>query len=195
MSEKTIKFNNYPDFRKYLNDNNIWAFEFWVDSNPWGEGGRQKLRAIIFDNENISTRISGQSYINGIDYQWTDTWRTQYTGTFELVLPESLQHVKPEVYKQGDLVEILENARECGDFEGWVGRAKNMIGTLCEIREVRDNAYGIYYQIYTTDQSDWWWFPHYCVKKVGQKDETVELTLEQIAQKFEVDVKNLKIKK
>lgn len=90
--------------------------------------------------------------------------------TTQIALQES-QHRKPEVYQVGDIVEILENASECGDYQYWNDGAIDMVGQSgFEIRGVRDRQEGVWYSVWSGDKSDYWPFPHYCVRRILESE-------------------------
>jgi hypothetical protein len=66
----------------------------------------------------------------------------------------------------GDTVEVLEVAREVGNYEYWWEEKKEMIGKQFCIERVCDNEYGTYYGL------NEWVFPHYTVRKVVDFAET-----------------------
>jgi hypothetical protein len=179
----TITFNDFNELLDYCKKNNLESFEIEVESNPGGEGGPQKLNAHRRDDV-ISTFAKNQNYINDIDYVWDFSWHTKYKGKVKLFLPENdSQFKKPEVYKKGDIVVILESARECADFNKWGHKEKEMIGKKSIIDFAMDNNYGVYYKINDC------FFPHYCVKKVN----TLEITFDEVAKLAGVDPSKLKI--
>lgn len=100
----------------------------------------------------------------------------------------SIPHIKPEVYKVGDMVEILENARECRRYEFWDNKKTQMIASgAFEIQGVHDDMYGISYDIYNKSESNHWVFPHYCVRKV--EDSIKEMTIEQLEKELGYKIK------
>jgi hypothetical protein len=117
-------------------------------------------------------------WVKSLDIKW-------YEGYYDLILEDN-QNTKPEVYQVGDKVEILENARECGDFHIWASEKHNMVGQLgFEINEVVDGMGGIRYWIYNFEKSGIFLFPHYCVRRIEKKEETINIegkdyTLSQI---------------
>lgn len=177
-------------------------FKMRVEHNPKGEGTEQELWAINECGE-LSTYLPGQDSIDGVDYTWCSHWKTDYKGTFDYLgeaelnttTPKNGPNCKPEVYKAGDFVEVLESTRDCGNYEDWGREAKGMIGKTVEIKRVHDGVEGVYYWLYTEDRSDHWVFPSYAVRKVEPPDQPLELTLEQIAEKFGVSPENIKIRK
>jgi hypothetical protein len=99
-----------------------------------------------------------------------------YKAKFTLIDPK---YQKPEVLKVGQKVRIMESARECGAYEGWVDDCKGCVGTTDTIIEVTDKQCGIYYRFKNS-----YTFPHYCVMPV-EDDEVQEIpelenTLEQL---------------
>lgn len=106
-------------------------------------------------------------------YQWLDG---SYTGTFTLIDP--CEGKKPQPFEVGDYVEVLENARECGDFKDWRSEKKEYVSSTGIIRQVFDDSDGISYIV-----DEGWLLPHYCLRKVDPpkpKTVTLELTKEQL---------------
>ena len=78
-------------------------------------------------------------------------------------IDQHFNHVEPlprpiKYFKEGDLVDILENTRELPRFHKWVDVAKKMVGQ--KGLEVR-GASSAEYTVYTKDKSDWFPFPHH----------------------------------
>ena len=97
---------------------------------------------------------------------------------------------KPKVLEKGTKVTILDIAND-----DWIEDAKGIVGQSgLEIRDAFDNASGVSYHIYNKDKTDYWTVPAYCVVPTFT-EEKVELSMDEIAKKFGVDVSNLKIKK
>ncbi len=91
---------------------------------------------------------------------FTDSfWKIDYKGTFTFIDP---RYTKPEVLKVGQKVRILESARECGDY---TPADELEIGTIQEIKGVKDNLYGVSYVLEDNG------FPHYCVMPVEEEEE------------------------
>ncbi len=154
----------------------------WVDHNPNNQGEKTCLYYYIDMRGDFSTWVQSQNNINKIDYRSGISWIDgTYKGTFTFV-PVN-EGVKPQLFEVGDLVEVCESARECGDFEDWNREKKDMIGKQYIIDKVKDDSYGIRYMI-----SDFYLFPHYALKKVIEapkpikKSVTLELTDEQLQQ-------------
>lgn len=144
-------------------------FQVWVDSNPYGDGSKKLLWANIDGRDLLCTFFYNQSDINGVDYEGLTPWRDDYTGTFTLVDPfEEIKYQKPQVLPVGTKVEILESARECGDYEYWDQDKKDMIGNHYTIIYVHDHSEGLFYE------TDTYTFPHYCVRPVTEKERTLE---------------------
>jgi hypothetical protein len=144
-------------------------FQIEVESNAFGEGGKQILWAFIDKNSYLDTGIFDQYYINKIDYSYS--WRDIYTGTFTLIDP---RYQKPEVLKTGQKVRIMESARKCGDYKEWGKEFSDLIGTIDIIEDVYDNPNGVYYYL-----QKMLYMPSYCVMPVEEK-EIPERTLEDI---------------
>ena len=75
---------------------------------------------------------------------------------------------KPEVLEVGTEVEILESARDCGDYERW-GTMEDMIGKTFEIEDRDDGISGVNYLI-----NSLYTVPHYCVRPVEKAEEKEE---------------------
>lgn len=163
-------------------------FQIRVQSNPYGKGGEQVLWAECYNWKNFNTDLVNQGSIDGVNYACWLNWESHYKGTFDLIDPfADQQFKKPEVYQAGDYVEVLENTRECGGFEGWASEVKEMVGGIFEIIGVTDSSKGVIYALGVGYS-----FPHYCVKKVEKPEElTLEITMAQIKEKF--GAKNIKI--
>lgn len=97
---------------------------------------------------------------------WNDIFNAEYKGIFTLIDEYRNIYEKPEVLKVGTEVEILENARECGNYED---RDEIVIGKIIPIMSVMDNRGGIYYGF------DAHCFPHYCVRPVEKLEEKEEI--------------------
>ena len=176
---KTIKFTNADSLVEYCIENNMLAGQVYVDSNPHGVGERTLLWFDINSGEKLCTHIRTQYNIKGIGYTYNSDWHEDYTGSFELVLPYN-QFTKPEVYKVGDTVEVLENVREIGNWENLSPEKRSsMIGECYKIVTVYDDFEGIYY---TLNNRNRFVFPHYCIKKVEQPPR--EMTQAQIEQEL-----------
>lgn len=146
-------------------------FQVWVDSNPYGDGGRQLLWGFLH-KEYLSTHMFSQYNINGINYAWA-VWGSIYKGTFTLVDPfEEIKYQKPEVLPVGTKVEILESARKCGDYKDWSDDKTSMQGKSATIVRAYDTTEGVFYEVSTG--SFYCCFPHYCVRPVEEKERTVE---------------------
>ena len=183
---KTIKFTNAQELLAYCKKNNMSAGQVYVDNSPDGVGEHTLLWFFINFSDKINTDISNQHDINGVDYAYSVNWHTDYTGSFELVLPYT-QFTKPEVYAVGDTVEVLENATEIGVWTSLTSdKRQAMVGNCYKIVSVYDTVYGIYYKL-EYDNSDNFYFPHYCVRKV--ENPLREMTLEEIEKELGYKVK------
>jgi hypothetical protein len=143
-------------------------FQVEVESNPFGEGGKQTLWAFLDgDPLFLDTTIFIQRYIDGVDFAFSNAWQYMYDGKFTLIDP---RYQKPEVLKAGQKVRIMESARSHSD--------KELIGKIFTIDFVKDNNMGVYYEI------DMYKFPHYCVMPVEEEEvqeiPELENTLEQL---------------
>ena len=84
-----------------------------------------------------------------------------------------LENIKPNVCRVGDTVKILQNAKECGDFNSWLDEKKDMIGKEYRIIEVIDNRNGVSYSFRVNPELNYI-LPHYCVQKI-QHPKTVNI--------------------
>ncbi len=153
---KTITFKSAKDLVNYCKKNNILVGQVWVETNPKGEGSRALLWFCVQDYD-LSTHFPGQCDIDNIDYAWVDYWHETYKGSFELVIPYT-QFTKPEVYKVGDYVEVLESVKEIGS--GYYDAYE--IGGKYKIEAAYDTGQGVYYAC----QGASYYIPFYAVKKV-----------------------------
>lgn len=168
------KFITYKELEKIVQESNI-GVRVKVQSNPFGQGGEIELTFIIDEDGQFSASCCGQYYINDIRYT-LGSWEDDYDGTFELVEPA---HVKPEVLPVGTYVKILQNIKDCGDYNEWTDFRKNYIGRKFIICKVNDNCFGVYYSIAEISDNicnyEGIVFPHYAVQKCNSlKPETVE---------------------
>jgi hypothetical protein len=76
------------------------------------------------------------------------------------------QNIKPEVYEVGDTVEVLEVAREAGNYEYWSEKVEQMIGKQFCVENVCDDCDGVSYEL------GGYHFPSYAVRKVVDFAET-----------------------
>lgn len=113
-------------------------------------------------------------------------WEKAKTYFNKLLFIISPYAEKPPVLKVGDKIQILEVAKECGNYEDWDKEKKDMVGTVGEIKEVIDNSQGVYYWIWNKDKSNWWNFPHYavCLAVDEPAEEEPEETLEINGKKY-----------
>ena len=96
-----------------------------------------------------------------------------YKGTFTLIDEYRNIYEKPEVLEVGTEVEILESARECGDYDGWNHEQKNMIGKIGKVISFYDKNDGIVYWVKNGNYA--YYFPHYCVRPVEKVEEKEEI--------------------
>ena len=147
------------------------GFHVTVNHNPFGEGGKQTLIAEtnlseFLGTHYLSTHYLGQDDIEGIDYSYDSSWTDgTYKGTFDLDTTP-FQNIKPEVYKVGDTVKILENVRECGNYNEWAENKKETIGKIFKIFAVDDSDYGVSYGIQHPIYLWFASFPAYCIQKI-----------------------------
>jgi hypothetical protein len=176
-------FTNADSLVEYCTENNILAGQVWVEHNPLEKGDRTLLWFYISSNK-IGTNIYNQHDIEGYNYSYVHTWHNIYKGSFELVLPYN-QFTKPEVYAVGDWVEVLENAKEIGNWKNLSPEQRSsMIGKCYKIDGVSDHCSGIYY---TLNDRYSFIYPHYCVKKL--EEQVKEMTQAQIEQELGYKVK------
>jgi hypothetical protein len=92
------------------------------------------------------------------------------------------------VYEVGDTVEVLENAREMGNWKSLSYAEKRipMIGNTYEIVSVADIVYGVSYEL-KYDDTYIFAFPHYCVRKVENPPK--RMTLQEIEQELGYKIK------
>ena len=153
-------------------------FQIEVESNAKNEGGKQMLWGNIFKGQ-LDTCLLEQDDMNNIRYDYFDyQWRDKYKGTFTLIDEYRNMYEKPEVLEIGTEVEILESARNCGEYDDWSESNKEMIGKIFKIDFVQDDSTNIYYEFYTDIpyKGASHCFPHYCVRpieKVEEKEEEI----------------------
>ena len=184
-----MKFDNADSLVEYCTKINHFAGQIWVKDSPYGGGERTLLWFYIQDsvqNPSDSLPLGISTFVYGNKYYAHNVGWDEYKGTFELVLPFT-QHTKPEVYQVGDTVEVLENVRECGDYEKLGEEEKLIVGKKVTIAHVVDNFYGLSYQIINGC-----YLPHYCVRRVEPPKKT-KISKQEIADKFGVDVTNIEI--
>jgi hypothetical protein len=140
-------------------------FQIEVESNPYGEGEKQVLWACSYRDSKLDTCLLQQHDINGIRYSYGINWKEEYKGTFTLIDP---RYQKPEVFKVGQRVKIMESARECGYFRDWENEHLDMIGKTFFITRIEDCSLGVYYVINGYN------FPHYCVMPIPVEEEEEE---------------------
>jgi hypothetical protein len=175
---KTITFKSAKDLVDYCNENNIYAGQVWVESNPKGLG-KKALLSFYVNDESMITDLGKQHDIDNVDYAWHYNWDDIYRGTFELVIPDT-QFTKPEVYKVGDNIKVLGSVKEIGSAypDGY------KIGRIYEIMAVHDNGCGVYYACQGVD----YYIPFYCVKKV-EAPILKEMRIEEIQKELGYKIK------
>lgn len=88
--------------------------------------------------------------------------------------------IKPEPYKVGDLVDVLEIAKENPDYESWQQARKNMVGEKgLEIESVHDDYVGLHYTIYKKDKPGPFFFRHEWLAPHIPEDGTMNLSEEE----------------
>jgi hypothetical protein len=154
---------NATELVKLIEQHKLPNFPAWrakVDHNPNGEGSPTWLWFGIDDDDGfLHTYFSDQDDINNVDYAWDKHWHTIYKGTFQLD-SNPFQNIKPEVYKVGDTVEVLEVARKVGNYEYWFEKVEEMIGKRFCVENVCDDCDGVSYGL------GGYYFPSYAVRKV-----------------------------
>lgn len=85
-------------------------FQVVVQSNPFGEGGKQTLWATNCCNY-LNTFLLLQGDISNVDYAFNTMWENEYKGTFDLII-HHLDDTTLETFQVGDEVEILDNIME-----------------------------------------------------------------------------------
>jgi hypothetical protein len=99
-----------------------------------------------------------------------------------------------ERFKIGDIVLILPNAKEECEKKGieWKDEMKEMVGKIYEIIKAEGCSD---YKVRNGEEGDGWYFPHSALSyPFPQPQEDKVVTKQEIANKFGVDIKNLKIK-
>jgi hypothetical protein len=159
-------------------------FKTKVQSNPFGEGTPQWLWSMLQYDDYLVTATEGQHDIDGVDYAFAERW-DEYEGKYDLDTAP-FQNIKPEVYKEGDVVEVLENVKLSSTFHihsiSDRNNIKNMVGHTFQISSSHDNNFGVSYKIngYTV--------PHYAVRKIVdfndiEKSEAQETTTIEVTKK------------
>jgi hypothetical protein len=194
-----LNIQNADELVKLMEQHKLLNFPCWrirVDHNPYGEGSPTWLRACIHSIGDLDTFFKDQDDIDGIDYEHISAWHTRYTGTFQLDTTP-FQNIKPEIYKIGDTVEVLEVVKDCWGFSNWPDAKKELVGKKHKIKLVYDTYTGIYYSLSISLNHNYV-FPHYAVRKVvdfaelepkaevEKKTVTLELTDEQLEKIKEV---------
>lgn len=158
-----------PDFQEYLRKN-MPVGKIRVDSNADGEGQEVELfyyiSTYIGNEMYFSSYITNQTSVGGINYAFDKSWKYDYTGTFTLLNPYN--NIKPELYQVGDIVEVLENIKDCKDFYDCIPEKQESIGKTFKIKYVFDSHYdGICYLL----ENDYR-YAHHCLKKVNSVNST-----------------------
>ena len=166
-------------------------FQAYVDHNPYGDAGRTKLQFVRYPS-NISSYGYHQRNIGGVSYEYNNEWSNRYVGFFEIVEEEeestNHQYQRPEIYPVGTAVEILENARDCREYQDWNSDRKAMIGKEYVIEKVYDDYAGVSYKLAIYNDFGQI-FPHYCLKRIHK----TQLTKQEVADKFGLDINELEI--
>jgi hypothetical protein len=104
-------------------------------------------------------------------------------------------HPEFEPYEVGDKVKVRADLELCLTKREWLANSKKFRDTAGKIGKVQDITHGGYH-IFFDDINDWYNYPHNQLETFFEEEEkTIELTLEEIAEKFGTNVKNIKIKK
>jgi hypothetical protein len=175
MNKKTKKLSYEEAYEIAKEDGGIVWFR--VESNPFGYGKPTNLK-FMNDRGGLSSFFSGQGEIYGVDYTYAIPWRSNYTGTFDLV-----SEPKGEVYPKGSFVrvnqlaleyaycdgpkiEIIDQlARECAYWDGEIIEivGKEIVGKVFKILESKYSSLGVYYDI------GGYYLPHGCVDLVDDE--------------------------
>ncbi len=115
-------------------------------------------------------------------------WKKKY-NKFTLIDEYRNMYSKPDLLEVGTEVEILESARDCGEYDEWSESHKEMIGEVFRIDFVQDDSNNIYYEFYTDIpyKGASHCFPHYCVRpveKVEEEDESIVPDFDNIIEKL-----------
>jgi len=81
-----------------------------------------------------------------------------FTGKYAIVTPA------PKMLEEGDMVQILDIAKETKDYECWGDAQKEMVGGVFEI----DDVASTYYCVWNKDKTCSWNFPHWAVAKAPE---------------------------
>ena len=84
--------------------------------------------------------------------------KDDFTGKYAIVTPA------PKMLEVGDMVQILDIAKECEGYESWHHEAKDMVGGVLNIRNVAST----YYCVWNKDKTCSWNFPHWAVAKAPE---------------------------
>ena len=176
-----IIFENSKEVLDYMEANNSYSLYLWVDHNPKGEGKRTKLLFEMIYNDSITSWLPENLLPEDpVDYQFNTSWAKYYEGTFTLAEEtEDLRFRRPDVYEVGDLVQVMDIAREVGGFEIWSTKAQDMVGNVYIINTVNDNSNGVYYNLKNGEGE--YRFPCYCVKKKPQVFQAIMKAFEKLS--------------
>lgn len=124
--------------------------------------------------------------------KWINIFESHFNGHI-------IGYHQPKItpYKVGELVDVLESARECRGYEEWSKEKKAMVGDKgLKINDVMDTTEGLNYYVWNKEQTSAWTFSHAHVAPhfPESEPETIEMTLEEVATKLKIDVKKLRIK-
>lgn len=78
----------------------------------------------------------------------------------------------PKPYEVGQKVSVSELTRKFEGFKYWTAAAKNMVGQISKITEVKDGVYGLGYIIQTPDSLNSYCFRHEWLEPVFDDVET-----------------------
>ncbi len=168
-------------------------FKIRVEHDPYGVGQPTELFAYIHEKGFLVIAILGQENINGDDYAFVSEWKYTYKGTFDflgfLVPEDEVQNKKPKLLEIGDRVIITEEAKKCGDYDGWSFYQKQMIGQEYVIKNVSDTFNGVYYGM--LEMETVYYFAHHYLKKI-QEPEVKEMTVAELEKELGYKIKLVK---
>jgi hypothetical protein len=103
-------------------------------------------------------------------------------------------HPPFKAYKKGDKVKVREDLEFIQIDDRWDLYKEQHNDTAGKVGIIIDN-YAVGYAVHFDDIDDWFHYAHHQLEPVLENQETLELTLDEIAEKFGVEVGNIKIKK
>jgi hypothetical protein len=150
-----------------------------VDSNSHGKGGYNEIYFVIIDDDDDISSVSFDTGFNadrnGIDYEYQHSWKTEYKGNF-YILDDNTEKTIDDV-EYGDILvnvlgkeyKVLARLNELVFLSHYNGFDKS--GNNYTITELKNSVYTL--------------------KKPTPEPKILEVTLEEVAQKF--GVKDIKI--